>query len=376
MPFLSERVFDANMQDIYRPHLQWIAQQTDEARDQLIRLANINSGSLHARGVRRMAEAVRDLFAPLQADAEIIDVPPFQATAGDGQLRNAELGPALRLRHRPEAPLQVFLGGHLDTVFPKESSFQQVRQSAEDELHGPGVADLKGGILVAYNALRALERSPWADQIGWQVVLNPDEEIGSASSMPILLESAAQCDLGLVYEPSFPDGNLAGARKGSGNFDVIVRGRAAHAGREHHLGRNAIRACADFISALDALNGQRDGVTINPGFVRGGGALNVVRHAVELHVRADSIPEQLDADLTGLDIGDNVKISDIKLPEGAEPTITDRDFTIATITGRMAEVVEETEEGAEADEVEAINQSDEDEGEGEGDAEGEDESKE
>lgn len=276
MPFLSERVFDANMQDIYRPHLQWIAQQTDEARDQLIRLANINSGSLHASGVRRMAEAVRDLFAPLQADAEIIDVPPFQATAGDGQLRNAELGPALRLRHRPEAPLQVFLGGHLDTVFPKESSFQQVRQSAEDELHGPGVADLKGGILVAYNALRALERSPWADQIGWQVVLNPDEEIGSASSMPILLESAAQCDLGLVYEPSFPDGNLAGARKGSGNFDVIVRGRAAHAGREHHLGRNAIRACADFISALDALNGQRDGVTINPGFVRGGGALNVV----------------------------------------------------------------------------------------------------
>ena len=123
MPFLSERVFDANMQDIYRPHLQWIAQQTDEARDQLIRLANINSGSLHASGVRRMAEAVRDLFAPLQADAEIIDVPPFQATAGDGQLRNAELGPALRLRHRPEAPLQVFLGGHLDTVFPKESSF-------------------------------------------------------------------------------------------------------------------------------------------------------------------------------------------------------------------------------------------------------------
>ena len=114
----------------------------------------------------------------------------------------------------------------------------------------------------------------------------------------------------------------------------------------------------------------------SPGIKRGG-ALNVVRHAVELHVRADSIPDQLDAYLTGLDIGDNVKISDIKLPEGAEPTITDRDFTIATITGRMAEVVEETDEDeAEADEVEAINQSDEDEGEGDGESEdGEDESK-
>ena len=105
-----------------------------------------------------------------------------------------------------------------------------------------------------------------------------------------------------------------------------------------------------------------------------GGALNVVRHTVELNVRADSIPDYLTADLEGLDISDNVKISDIELPEGAEPTITDRDFTIATIVGRMAKVVDETaEEEAEADEVEAINQTDED---GEGDAEGEAESKE
>lgn len=113
----------------------------------------------------------------------------------------------------------------------------------------------------------------------------------------------------------------------------------------------------------------------SPGLKRGG-ALNVVRHAVELNVRADSIPEQLDADLTGLDIGDNVKISDIKLPEGAEPTITDRDFTIATITGRMAEVVADDEaEAPEAGEVEAINQSDEDE-DGADEGEGEEESKE
>ncbi len=111
----------------------------------------------------------------------------------------------------------------------------------------------------------------------------------------------------------------------------------------------------------------------SPGLKRGG-ALNVVRHTVELNVRADGIPDYLTADLAGLDISDNVKISDIKLPEGAEPTITDRDFTIATIVGRMAKVVDETEEETtEAGEVEAINQSDE---EGEGDDEGEGESKE
>jgi len=112
----------------------------------------------------------------------------------------------------------------------------------------------------------------------------------------------------------------------------------------------------------------------SPGLKRGG-SLNVVRFAVELNVRADSIPEALEADLAGLDVGDNVKISDIKLPEGAEPTITDRDFTIATIVGKMAEVVEETDEETEAGDVEAINQSDED-GEGDAEGEGEEESKE
>lgn len=95
-----------------------------------------------------------------------------------------------------------------------------------------------------------------------------------------------------------------------------------------------------------------------PGLKKGG-ALNIVRYAVELNVRADSIPDALDADLTGLDIGDNVKISDINLPKGAEPTITDRDFTIASIVGRgIAADTAEAEEGApEAVEVEATKQS-------------------
>lgn len=102
----------------------------------------------------------------------------------------------------------------------------------------------------------------------------------------------------------------------------------------------------------------------SPGLKKGG-ALNVVRHAVELNVRADAIPDSLDADLTGLDIGDNVKISNITLPDGAEPTITDRDFTIASIVGRgIAADVEEGEEddAPEADEVEATKQGGDDDG--------------
>lgn len=97
--------------------------------------------------------------------------------------------------------------------------------------------------------------------------------------------------------------------------------------------------------------------------LRKGGTLNVVRYAIELNVRADSIPDQLDADLSGLEIGDTVRISDITLPDGAQPTITDRDFTIASITGRGAATETEDEEAPEAGEVESIKQGDDGDGE-------------
>ena len=248
----------------------------DELTDELITLSEINSGSLNADGVCAVGERLQPQFEALGAASERIALAPFKNTLDNGECAEHRVGDAFRFRQRPEAPLQVFLCGHLDTVFSADHPFQRVRRVDEDTLHGPGVADLKGGLMVMLAALRVLERSPWREAIGWEVLLNPDEEIGSASSAHLLREAAERCDLGLIYEPSFPDGNLAGERKGSGNFDVIVRGRAAHAGREHHLGRNAIRACADFIAALDDLNGRREGVTINPGYVHGGGALNVV----------------------------------------------------------------------------------------------------
>jgi glutamate carboxypeptidase len=126
------------------------------------------------------------------------------------------------------------------------------------------------------HALMALEQSPLASQLGWQVVLNPDEEIGSIASDPLLKQAVVGKHLGLVYEPSLADGTMAGARKGSGNFSLVVRGRAAHAGRNPEDGRNAIAALAELTSGVFVLNGKREGVTLNPGKIEGGGALNVV----------------------------------------------------------------------------------------------------
>jgi len=260
----------------YTPYLAHIDTALPAMRETLVRLASINSGSFNAAGVTAMAEAMRDVFAPLQASAELIALEPFRSVNDAGQTIERPVGKALRLRLRPAAPLQVFFCGHLDTVFAADHAFQTVREIDADTLNGPGVADLKGGLLVLFQALMALERSPWKDRIGWTVLMNPDEEIGSVSSAPLLADSAKSHHLGLIYEPALPDGSLASARKGSGNFNVVVRGRAAHAGRDFDKGRNAIAACADFISGLNSLNGTREGVTVNPGYVKGGGALNVV----------------------------------------------------------------------------------------------------
>ncbi len=260
----------------YTPYLAPIDATLPAMRETLIRLAGINSGSFNAPGVTAMAEAMRDVFAPLHAASELLTLADHQSVNDAGQTITRPLGKALRLRLRPEAPLQIFFCGHLDTVFAVDHAFQAVREIDADTLNGPGVADLKGGLLVLLQALSALERSPWKEKIGWTVLMNPDEEIGSVSSAPLLAEAAKAHHLGLIYEPALPDGSLASARKGSGNFNVVVRGRAAHAGRDFDKGRNAIAACAEFIGGLNSLNGSRDGVTINPGYVRGGGALNVV----------------------------------------------------------------------------------------------------
>ncbi|SIP99343.1 hydrolase [Marinobacterium stanieri] len=260
----------------FTPWLAWLDEQHQQMLDDTLALAEINSGTLNHTGVNRVGEALVRLCQPLGGETEILPVAPYQHLNSQGELDQFPLGNAVRIRKRPEAPLQIFLCGHMDTVFAVDHPFQQIQWLDDDTVNGPGVADLKGGLLVMINALMALERSPWADQIGWQILFNPDEEIGSPSSAALIAEAAKEVDLGMIYEPSFPDGNLAGERKGSGNFSVVVRGKAAHAGREHHLGRNAIRAMADFIAALDDLNGQRQGVTINPGFIEGGGAVNIV----------------------------------------------------------------------------------------------------
>lgn len=237
--------------------------------------STINSGSFELPGLAAMRVTLLDTVSELPAPPEVVDLRPSQRVRPDGEVIDVQHGASIRVRVRPDAPIQVALTGHYDTVFPASHPFQAPWREGE-MLRGPGVADMKGGIAVMLAALKAFERLPGEKRIGYEVLLSPDEEIGSMGSAPLLAELGKRAHLGLTYEPAMADGALVDQRKGSANFHLAVRGRAAHVGRAFSDGRNAVLAAADAAMSLNRLNGQRDGVTFNIGAIDGGGAVNVV----------------------------------------------------------------------------------------------------
>ena len=243
------------------------------------RWAGVNSGSRNLYGLASMAGLLADSFAVLPGEIELITPEPVEIIAPDGRAETIEHGSHLHLMVRPDAPVRLLLTGHMDTVFPSDHALQSCRWIDGDLLNGPGVADMKGGLAVMLAALQAFETSADAQKIGYDIVINSDEEVGSPSSAGLLRRAAAGKLAALTYEPCLPDGTLAGARAGSGNFSFIVTGRSAHAGRNPEDGRNALLAAADLALRLKGASGT--GFTCNPARIDGGAPNNVVPdHAI------------------------------------------------------------------------------------------------
>ena len=251
----------------------------------------INSGSRNLAGLAAMADALEPVLAALGPVTRVAPA-PVSAVDASGVSRPLAHGDSLHLIVRPDAPVRVLLTGHIDTVFAADHPFQATRWRDAATLNGPGTADMKGGIAVMLGALAAVEASPFASAIGYEVVLNADEEVSSLGSAALLREAARRCHLGLTYEPALPDGTLAGGRKGSGNFAAVVTGRAAHAGRDPENGRNAVVAAADLAVRLAALT--RRGRSVNPARIDGGGPNNIVPDLAILrfNVRPSTLADQ------------------------------------------------------------------------------------
>lgn len=256
--------------------LAFLGGKRQEMTDRLRAWCRINTGSANLDGLAAMHGALAEAFSALGAEVETVPSAPQSLVTVKGETVERRLGDCLRIVKRPQAPVRVLFAGHMDTVFAADHAFQADRLIDADTMNAPGGADMKGGILVMLYALMAVERSALAERIGYEIILNADEEIGSPGSAAILADAASRAQFACVYEPAMADGTLAGARKGSGNFSAVFSGRAAHAGRDHESGRNAVVAAAEFITAIDAMSGRRAGLTVNAAKLDGGGPNNVV----------------------------------------------------------------------------------------------------
>jgi len=195
-------------------------------------------------------------------------------------LDGGDYGDHVLIESKKMPPPTVLFYGHMDTVFPvgTEWPFSMDGKRA----YGPGVIDMKSGIITLLYALKALHATGGIP-VGYKVLLNSDEELGSPNSRRLIPDLAKEADFAMIMEPGEPDGRLIHKRKGIGKFDIRVAGREAHAGKSPETGINAILELAHQVIAAERLARKPKGTTMNTGVVEGGRSAFIVpgsAHAV------------------------------------------------------------------------------------------------
>jgi glutamate carboxypeptidase len=200
---------------------------------------------------------------------------------------STEFGPTLVGRLSGRGAHRVLLLAHYDTVFEAGEVNRRPYRSDGGRAYGPGVADMKGGVVVVWEALRALRAAGWDQFKTLTLIHNPDEEIGSPSSRALIEQEGRGADFCLVHEPGRPKGEVVVARKGFARFTLTVHGKAAHAGSAPQDGASAVVALSHKVVALHALNDYQGGLTVNSIVTSGGSKANIIpdRAVAEIDVR-------------------------------------------------------------------------------------------
>lgn len=286
-----------------------IAKRREELIEQLRRLVAIPTGHNHAPGLDEVRGLLCERLTRLGATVEMIPGDPKPSWLLGGSSGTPPPS-AVCSKITPGLP-KILFAGHLDTVFDPKGSFQTMSVSNDGKTAvGPGVVDMKGGLLTTIAALEALH----AEGVGasWTFVLTSDEETGSYHSERVLRDQARRHDLGLVIEPAMPGGELVVERLGSGQFMIETRGRAAHVGRAFETGISAVTKLAEAIVAVSRMPDLSKGRIINIGPLEGGEATNAVPdHAKawgNVRFPTQEVADELEAMLAAL-----------KTPENAMP---------------------------------------------------------
>ncbi|HEV8482869.1 MAG TPA: M20 family metallopeptidase [Blastocatellia bacterium] len=239
-------------------------------------LVEQESMTRHAVATARIAESLGETLA---ADGATVDL-----------LRDARWGATLRARFARErdnepSDKQLLVIGHLDTVWPIGTLSDRPFRIEDDRAYGPGIFDMKAGVTTAVFAMRALRDMARPTKRSVTFLMTCDEETGSHFSREVVEEEGRRSIAALVLEPPIPGGIVKTGRKGVGEFELIVRGRPAHAGNDPRAGISAITELAHQVMAINAMVDYGRGTTLNVGVVRGGVLSNVI--AAEARAQID-----------------------------------------------------------------------------------------
>lgn len=306
----------------------WIEDHLPEYLDNLGALVNMDCGTSNKSGVDRVGQIFRGYLR--DAGFELTEFPLTQ------------YGDCCLATYHGNGKARILLMGHLDTVYPEGTAAARPMRFENHHILGPGVCDMKAGLLTGLYAIRALQQVEFCDFAQIDFFLNTDEEIGSPASHPLYQPIAAPADAALVLESARMNGDIVSARKGDGTYRIQVRGRQAHAGVEIEKGANAIEELSYCIQALSALNGRVPGTTVNVGLVGGGIQPNVVpdKAWAEFDVRFVTLADGLALDRAFHQIASqpNIPGTNIEVIGGIEKNPMERTAAGAYLVGVIQRV--------------------------------------
>jgi len=265
-----------------------LSEQQPEMEKLLADWVDRNTGTWNTAGLDAFAPLVA---APLQELGFEVKIEPGVPLDYPDR-KDARTGPLVVAERKaqiaPEQARHFLLVGHADTVFEADSSFQKYAPDPANPRRalGPGVSDMKGGLVVMIYALRALAENGDLARADYTVIVNSDEEIGSLGSSARIEAEARRAQLGFVFEPARESGEMAKSRSGAGQFHLSVEGVASHVATSQREGRSAIVALAKKVLAIESLTDYDRGIILNVGTISGGTKRNIVPGHAEAWIDA------------------------------------------------------------------------------------------
>ncbi len=260
--------------------IQWLIKQEKNQLNLLKDLVLINSGTKNIQGLNKLRQRLAKELKLL--GFKVKTLPGGEVNTLKCQPEKLKFADHLVATLEGKSGNKLLLSGHMDTVFNKDHPFNNITFKG-DFIHGPGVLDMKGGIVVMIYALKALHKFGHLKNKHITVFLNSDEEMGSLGSRPYIEDLSKVHDFGLVFEGTNKNTHIH-SRKGLGQIRLVTTGQASHAGNDHKNGVSANKEMAHKVIAIESLTNYKSGITLNVGMMKGGEARNTVPPCAETHI--------------------------------------------------------------------------------------------